>query len=212
MRVKAGYVFDGPKPASTKGEKTANSIVQKGADLLLHEGLRAVNKRRIATALGISDGNISYYFPTRDSLWAAVLEYELEDYFRRFHSSFLGTEHSMQERFDDYVGRWVDEYQDRMVRVFFSQILTFGETESLIAHFRDRVYRVFFEHLAGFAKELAPKVSADELERRVLLIMSLLEGLHAVTAFKPDTLQGDTAFRNRVIAQVNSIVMGQDVS
>ena len=174
MRAKASYSFDAPKPASAKGEKTANGIVKKGAELLLHEGLRAVNKRRIASALGISDGNISYYFPTRDALWAAVLEYELDNYFRRFHSSFLGTEHSMQARFDDYVGRWVDEYQDRMVRVFFSQILTFGETEPLIARFRDRVYRVFFEHLAGFAKALAPKVTAEELQRRVLLIMSLL--------------------------------------
>lgn len=209
MRAKAGYVVDTQKPASTKGEKTATSIVQTGAEILLHEGLRAVNKRRIASVLGISDGNISYYFPTRDALWAAVLEYELDDYFRRFHSSFLGTEHPIQARFDDYVGRWVDEYQDRMVRVFFSQILTFGETEPLIAHFRDRVYRVFFEHLAGFAKALAPGVSADELHQRVLLVMSLLEGLHAVTAFKPETIQGDSTLKDRVVALVNSIITGK---
>jgi AcrR family transcriptional regulator len=201
-----------PRPASAKGANSVKKIVRQGAEILLEEGLRAVNKRRIARALDISDGNVSYYFPTRESLWSAVLEYELEEYFRRFHSSFLGSEHPVQARFDDYVGKWVEEYEDRMVRVFFSQILTFGETEPLIAHYRDRVYRIFFEHLLGFAKELAPKADPDELQQRVLLVMSLLEGLHAVSAFRPDTIEGDTSLRERVVDYVNRIIKGESTS
>jgi AcrR family transcriptional regulator len=203
------HVVESPKQASIKGTKRATSIVRKGAEILLQEGLRAVNKRKIASALGISDGNVSYYYPTRDALWAAVLEHELEDYFRRFHSTFLSSEHTPQERFDDYVIRWVDEYQDRMVRVFFSQVLTFGETEPLIAHFRDKVYKIFFQHLRDFASDLVPRADPVELHQRVLLAMALLEGLHAVTAFRPDTIQGDSALTARVVAQVNKIIKGK---
>jgi AcrR family transcriptional regulator len=208
MRPRTMHVVDSPKAASIKGAKRASSIVQKGAEILLQQGLRAVNKRKIASALGISDGNVSYYFPTRDSLWAAVLDHELEDYFLRFHSTFLGNEHSPQARLDDYIEKWVDEYQDRMVRVFFSQILTFGETEPLIAQFRDKVYRIFFGHLFDFSSALDPTADPGEMHKRVLVAMSLLEGLHAVTAFRPDTIQGENGLKDSVLEQVNRIIKG----
>ena len=66
-----------------KGAERIAEIVNAGASLLLEEGFPALTKRRIAKRLGISHGNVSYYFPTRESLWHAVIDYELKEYYKR---------------------------------------------------------------------------------------------------------------------------------
>ncbi len=60
-----------------KGAERIADIVKVGAEILLDEGFSSLTKRRIAKRLGISHGNVSYYFPNRESLWHAVIDYEL---------------------------------------------------------------------------------------------------------------------------------------
>lgn len=191
---------------STKGAKRIAAIVEAGAEILLTQGLVAVNKRRIANRIGISDGNVSYYFPTRESLWTAVVEFELDEYYRRHHSAFDSAPDDPQSQFNEVVGSWVDEYQDRMVRIFFSQLITVGEINLTIAGLRDKIYETFFDHLLSVARPLVPQLAADELRQRILMAMALLEGLHAVSAFRPDTIKTDVDFRRRVVTQVNDII------
>lgn len=191
---------------SAKGAQRIAQIAEAGSEILLSQGLRAVNKRRIAARLNISDGNVSYYFPTRDSLWTAVLEREFEEYKNRFYSNFVNATESPQKQFDAYILNWIDEYQDRMVRVYFSQIVTVAETVPLIAEFRDKVYQTFFDHLVRYARPLVPRVRESELQYRLLTIMALLEGLHVVSAFRPETISLDTEFRRRILRHANDIL------
>ena len=51
-----------------KGAERIADIVKVNAAILLDEGFTSLTKRRIAKRLSISHGNVSYYFPTRDSL------------------------------------------------------------------------------------------------------------------------------------------------
>jgi AcrR family transcriptional regulator len=60
-----------------KGAERIADIVKAGAEILLNEGFSSLTKRRNAKRLDISHGNVSYYFPTRESLWHAVIDYEL---------------------------------------------------------------------------------------------------------------------------------------
>jgi AcrR family transcriptional regulator len=204
MAIIPGF-YDG-RDVSPKGAQRIEEIAEAGSEILLSQGLRAVNKRRIAAKLNISDGNVSYYFPTRDSLWTAVLEREFEEYKKRFYSSFLNATESPQQQFDAYVLNWIDEYQDRMVRIYFSQIVTVAETDPLIAGFRDKLYGTFFGHLVQYAKPLVRNVSESELQYRLLTIMALLEGLHVVSAFRPHTISLDDEFRRRILAHANDIL------
>jgi len=197
---------------SRKGARRAAEIVQAGAELLLSEGFTAVNKRRIAARLGISDGNVSYYFASREALWDAVVDHELAAYYRRHHGWLDGGDGNAdgdpQARFDEFVRRWIDEYQDRLVRVFFSQVLTKAEVDPAMARRRDGIYEAFLEQTKAMARPLVPEVEDAELERRALIVMALLEGLHAVSAFRPDAVAGGAALPERVLEQVNAVIRG----
>ena len=201
------YAAIDQKGVSAKGARRIEQIVQAGSEILLAHGLWSVSKRRIANDLGISDGNIGYYFPTRQSLWNAVVRYELDEYYRRHHPPSQVAADDVQARFDEYILRYVGEYQDRFVRIFFSQILTVAEVDEMIAGFRDEIYEDFLAQTVDRARPLVPGMDEQELEQRALLIVSLLEGLHAVSAFRPNSIEPDEHFRRRVLDEVHAILV-----
>jgi AcrR family transcriptional regulator len=67
------------RDVTRKGAARVVEIARAGAEILLEEGFTAVTKRRVAKRLGIAHGNVGYYFPTRESLWQAVIDYEISE-------------------------------------------------------------------------------------------------------------------------------------
>lgn len=61
-----------------KGKARRAAILAEARRALLDVGYSRVSLRRVAQALGISLGNLQYYFPTKDSLIAAVIVQETE--------------------------------------------------------------------------------------------------------------------------------------
>ncbi|MGZ2259392.1 TetR/AcrR family transcriptional regulator [Roseobacter sp. A03A-229] len=63
---------------SPKGEDRRDAIVRAARQMLLDEGYAGVSVRKIASELGISVGNLQYYFPTKDDLVEAVITRETQ--------------------------------------------------------------------------------------------------------------------------------------
>jgi len=193
-----------------KGAKRIAEIMRAGVEILLQEGFTSLTKRKIASRLGISHGNVSYYFPTRESLWKAVIDYESKTFYRKHHGESSLAEDDAQGRFDEFVGRWVDEYKDRELRIFFSQILAFSEVSEVVASLRDDMYEMFFEETTSRVRSLqSGDVDEAEIEQRALTIIATLEGLHAVSAFRPEKFSGADDFRTELIRNMNMIAKGE---
>lgn len=191
-----------------KGAERIADIVNAGAALLLEEGFSSLTKRRIAHRLGISHGNVSYYFPTRESLWHAVIDFELGKYYERHQGDLRSDPDDPQAQFDEFVVRWIDEYNDRVMRVFFSHIIAYAEINEAVARLRNEVYESFFDRTITLARALELGIEEDELERRVLEVMVVLEGLQAISAFRPELLGRNYEFKQRMLRRVNAIIRG----
>ncbi|WP_179957798.1 TetR/AcrR family transcriptional regulator [Exilibacterium tricleocarpae] len=68
----------GSKQQLSKGEARRALILAAARKSLLADGYANVSVRMIASSLGISVGNLQYYFPTKDSLIQAVIADETE--------------------------------------------------------------------------------------------------------------------------------------
>jgi AcrR family transcriptional regulator len=191
-----------------KGAERIAAIVEAGVGILHDEGFMSLTKRRIASRLGISHGNVSYYFPTREALWQAVIDFELKAYHERHYTDSGSNAGDPQARFDEFIIRWIDEYSDDSMRVFFSQMLAFAEVNPVIASMRNDIYEMFYDETLARLRALLPDVSDDVLRPRALVIISVLEGLHAVTAFRPGLTANSDAFRDELVTQINSIARG----
>jgi AcrR family transcriptional regulator len=192
-----------------KGAERIANIVDAGVDILRTEGFTALTKRRIAKRLGISDGNVSYYFPTRESLWKGVIEYELKFYYQKHYGDQQASDGDPVELFDKFVRRWFQEYRDRELRIFFGQLLAFAEVSEFVARQRDEIYQTFYDETQTKIRALVPDVSEDELQTRTALVMAMLEGLHAVTAFRPDLMSSNTDFEEQLVSQLRAIAYGR---
>ena len=192
-----------------KGAERIADIVKVGAEILLEEGFTSLTKRRIAKRLGISHGNVSYYFPTRESLWQAVVDYELKEHYFKRHGVMNADPDDPQACFDELVVRWIDEYNDRVVRIFFAHILAYAEVNEVVARIRDEIYEMFFDQTIRLARALSIEADDEELERRVLEVMVLLEDLHAVSAFRPALVEQNYEFRQRLLDRANAIIRGE---
>lgn len=192
-----------------KGAERIANIVETGVEILRSEGFTALTKRRIAKRLGISDGNVSYYFPTRESLWKGVIQYELKSYYEKYYSDFKAANDDPEGRFDEFVKLWFQEYEDRDLRIFFAQLLAFAEVSEFVAHQRDEIYQTFYDETRLRIRDLVPGLGDSELNTRAALIMAMLEGLHAVTAFKPDLMNPITDFQEQLVSQLKAIAYGR---
>ena len=192
-----------------KGAKRIANIVEAGVDILRTEGFTALTKRRIAKRLGISHGNVSYYFPTRESLWKGVIEYELKFYYDKYYGESKIADNDPEGRFDEFVRLWFQEYKDRELRIFFAQLLAFAEVSDFVAQQRDEIYQTFYDETRSRIRDLDPTMSEQELQTRSTLVMAMLEGLHAVTAFRPDIMGSSTDFPEQLVSQVKAIAYGR---
>jgi AcrR family transcriptional regulator len=192
-----------------KGAKRIANIVETGVDILRTEGFTALTKRRIAKRLGISHGNVSYYFPTRESLWKGVIEYELKFYYDKYYGESKIADSDPEGRFDEFVRLWFQEYKDRELRIFFAQLLAFAEVSEFVAQQRDEIYQTFYDETRSRIHDLVPALSEQELQTRSTLVMAMLEGLHAVTAFRPDLMGSSTDFQEQLVKQVKAIAKGR---
>ena len=192
-----------------KGAERIANIVEAGVDILRTEGFTALTKRRIAKRLGISHGNVSYYFPTRESLWKGVIEYELKFYYDKYYGESKIADNDPEGRFDEFVRLWFQEYKDRELRIFFAQLLAFAEVSEFVAQQRDEIYQTFYDETRSRIRDLDPTMSEQELQTRSTLVMAMLEGLHAVTAFRPDIMGSSTDFPEQLVSQVKAIAYGR---
>ena len=57
---------------------TRHNIIRAGVELLQTHGVAALTQPRVAKAAGLSQGNLTYHFPTRNDLLLAVAEAAIE--------------------------------------------------------------------------------------------------------------------------------------
>jgi TetR/AcrR family transcriptional repressor of nem operon len=68
-----------PQPATRKGRETRMRIVAAAADLIYTRGEAQTSIRDVKAAAGISGSQMTHYFPDRDALIRAVVEYRANE-------------------------------------------------------------------------------------------------------------------------------------
>jgi AcrR family transcriptional regulator len=70
----------GGRSADSKGQKRRSQIVDVARQALIDDGPNHLVLRDVAEKVGITHGNLQYYFPTKNDLLMAIFDQELEKY------------------------------------------------------------------------------------------------------------------------------------
>ncbi|WP_422735576.1 TetR/AcrR family transcriptional regulator [Micromonospora sp. WMMD729] len=67
-----------PQKLTNKGQATRARILEHAAELIYSKGVHATNNEQLRRAAGISGSQLNHYFPTKESLVLAVIEWQAE--------------------------------------------------------------------------------------------------------------------------------------
>ena len=196
------------RDVTRKGAARVVEIVRAGSEILREEGFSAVTKRRVAKRLGIAHGNVGYYFPTRESLWRAVIDYEISEIDDKYPSDLETDTNDPQSCLDQYLSVYMVSYADRKFGNFFAHLLSYAEINAAVAKLRDETYERFLQRFIDRVRPLCPGVDDERIELRALTVMALFEGLGSVSAFRPELVIHNSKFRQQMIDRANAIIRG----
>ncbi len=196
------------RDVTRKGAARVVEIARAGAEILREEGFASVTKRRVAKRLDIAHGNVGYYFPTRESLWRAVVDYEISELDDKYPSDLETDTNDPQSCLDQYLSVYMVSYEDRKFGNFFAHLLSYAEINTAVAKLRDETYEGILQRIIERVRPLCPGVDDERIELRALTVMALFEGLGSVSAFRPELVIHNRKFRQQMIDQANAIVRG----
>jgi AcrR family transcriptional regulator len=163
-----------PRVRRAKGEERVEEVLRAAEELLTRRGAEGVSLRDVADQVGISVGNLQYYFPTRADLLDAVFERQREIFTEEFEALSARTE-DPREKLEVLVDYWLG-VQHTEGQSFFWYLWAASPHDERARAIMDRIYGTLPPEMAGWMRQIHPKLTPSEALRRAAVIGSLIEG------------------------------------
>jgi AcrR family transcriptional regulator len=95
-----------PQKLTGKGQATRARILEHAAELIYTNGVHATNNEQLRRAAGISGSQLNHYFPTKESLVLAVIEWQAERVLT-FHRSERFTHFDSLDALREWAGHYI---------------------------------------------------------------------------------------------------------
>lgn len=163
-----------------RSQKRIKEILQSAQHILITEGFQGLSLRRIAQHMGISNGNLTYYFANKKMLLRALIEDQLARYDHEFEKEAKKFPNDADKRIYAYFNYLIKDAQTADSRNFFYQLWGLSIHSSIAAELRDEVYQRFLLQVMAQLAVLRPELSNQELRNKSFLLMSLMEGANVL--------------------------------
>ena len=172
---------------TAKGEERREAIQAAARRMLLDEGYAGVSLRRIATNLGISVGNLQYYFHTKDDLVESVLIGETQkpiDLLADIAWSPNDTIKSIQRA----VGLLMQYYAGEAGR-FYAIMETLALHDARYAKLKANGYAQVLAYVEQLIAFMAPSLRDDRAAGLARVLVALIDGASLQVQFARNEAQ-----------------------
>ena len=181
--MKTGYA------KSSKGEARREAIEAEARRMLLEEGYAGVSLRRIAAQLGISVGNLQYYFPTKDDLVEAVITGETQKPIDMLGDIAWNPEDA-RASIEEAVGSLMRYYASEAGR-FYAIMEHLALHDPRYAQLKAEGYAYVFGHVGQLVGVMAPHLAADRRVSLAQVLVALIDGASLQLQFGRGGTHGD---------------------
>ena len=181
--MKTGYA------KSSKGEARREAIESEARRMLLDEGYAGVSLRKIAAQLGISVGNLQYYFSTKDELVEAVIIGETQKPIDMLGDIAWNPEDAGAS-IREAVGSLMRYYSSEAGR-FYAIMESLALHDPRYAQLKAEGYADVFGHVAQLVSLMAPHLTVDRRTSLAQVLVALIDGASLQVQFGRDGVHGD---------------------
>jgi len=150
-------------------------IIEAARERLIKEGLEGLVLRDISSQLGITHGNLQYYFPTKNELIKAIFDEEVDRYTSAMQES-MGASPDPSDVISAIVDSNIEvlaRRETRLWRILFGM----ADQEPYLAEVLKQENELFESVLASNLKVVAPDLSDERLRGVAKIIRLICDGI-----------------------------------
>ena len=172
-----------------RGAARVDEIIQATKKILVDDGLANLSTRRVARELGISIGNLHYYFSTKNDLLQAVIEDVIRGYDQEFEREAKLFPNAPRKRIEAFLRYLIADAKKPEVRAFFYQLWGMSVQNEFAADLRDKAYNRFTDMMVDMLAPLHSERSSSELKLLAMGVNTAIEGLHVTFGLGKEMLE-----------------------
>lgn len=161
----------------SKGELRVAEIVQVARQVFEEDGYATFSARRVAARVGITLGNLQYYFRTKEELLRVTLESGMRETLERYADLINRRGENASSRYTALAERiFLDIYETRLTS-FLIEAWAFGHRESYAAELMGDMYSQYLDGIAGLIKQINQAFTNEECHVRAFALAALAGGM-----------------------------------
>jgi AcrR family transcriptional regulator len=157
-----------------KGHLRVEEVLTAAEDLLKRQGAEGLSVRAVAQRVGISVGNLQYYFPTRASLLDAVFQ-RYADSFRDDLERTVMVSDDPREDLVRLVDYWLDT-EHLPEQALFWHLWAISAYDESARDTMTRVYGSLIDRITVLLQHVHEGLATDEAALRAATMTSVIEG------------------------------------
>ncbi len=184
------------RATSRKGRERVSQILHAARDILIEEGYHNLSMRKIAARCGITVGNLSYYYSSKQALLHDLLDAVIQGYIEDFDEIMADASLSHEEQFEAILRFIMEDLTTKETTHFFPELWALANHDPVAAQGMEYVYakeRATFVELIG---RINPDLPPEDREIVALFISASIEGM---TVF----IGHERAWRHRAAQTIN---------
>tara|TARA_R110002096_G_scaffold44306_15_gene119092 strand:+ start:2444 stop:3064 length:621 start_codon:yes stop_codon:yes gene_type:complete len=177
-----------------------DTILDAARSVFMELGYSRFTMRKVATAAGISLGNLNYHFPRKDDLLKALLEMIFDGYIAEFERrrSAAGSSPSLQ--LAAVLEFWIDDLLSPETTTFFPELWALSNHDPHVAEMTDRLYQGARAPLLALLPKINPALDERATERLALIMCASMEGLTVFAGYNKPWSGDHAALKRALIA------------
>lgn len=161
---------------SNKGRARRQHILDQALEVFIEAGYAGFSAREVARQVGISVGNLHYYFPSKEALLSEMLDRVIDQYADQFEA-LRHAEGSARERFVGLINFLIHDLGSDRTSALFPEIWALANHDPEAAALMDKMYAWERARLGEALDDLAPELDPACRETILLFISASIEGL-----------------------------------
>ena len=193
--------------ATEKGNERIRSILEEAKNALVEEGFSGLSFRTIAKRAGVTVGNVTYYFPTKDHLMVELAGYIFERWDARFHRD-LPTELTTKMDIFSYSIRYmIEENKRAKSNSLLLEMWAMANHSTSVMKMLDTFYGKMRSWIEDMLADINPTLSVRKRRLRAALITSQIEGLMVLIGPKRVVHKELSGLENEAIKQIQRLAL-----
>ena len=191
------------EPARKKGRERRRQILDAARQRVIDVGVEGLVLREVAEQMGITHGNLQYYFQTKDDLLKAIFDEEVEKYTANMKTAIDSA--SPKDRLGAIVDSSVELLKSEDTRLWRAMFAVADRNKDF-ADILKRENEHYDSAVADELKSIEPSLSLARRRIIARMLRLMMDGLALELIYEnPDSLK-IVAIRNEITKMVKSML------